>query len=237
MTTIPISRTEAKALGLRRYFTGKPCKHGHVAERLICNKGCVVCQALKVGNNKEYHREKNREWRKANPERFRAGVQAWTDANPERRKAISDNWYAANRERHRATTKARALANPERTRARRQAWYAANRERQNAATQAWYAANKARHRALCKAWAIANPEQAAANQRFHNAQRRALKARQTPAWADRKAIRAFYSACPPGHHVDHVVPIRGKNVSGLHVHYNLQYLTPPDNHSKGNRHE
>ena len=39
-----ISRAEAKAKGLKRYFTGKPCKHGHVAERQLFNATCVKCQ-------------------------------------------------------------------------------------------------------------------------------------------------------------------------------------------------
>ena len=38
-----ISRAEAKALGLPRYYVGKECKYGHVSERLVCNAACVVC--------------------------------------------------------------------------------------------------------------------------------------------------------------------------------------------------
>ena len=40
----PIERAEAKAKGLRFYFTGKPCKHGHVAEREVLNATCVECE-------------------------------------------------------------------------------------------------------------------------------------------------------------------------------------------------
>ena len=43
-----ISRTEAKAKGLRFYFTGKPCKHGHVAERQVFNATCVECERAAV---------------------------------------------------------------------------------------------------------------------------------------------------------------------------------------------
>ena len=39
-----ISRAEAKAKGPKRYFTGKPCKCGHVAERQVLNATCVDCQ-------------------------------------------------------------------------------------------------------------------------------------------------------------------------------------------------
>lgn len=42
------SRSEAKALGLTRYFNGNPCRHGHVADRLARNGGCTVCHALET---------------------------------------------------------------------------------------------------------------------------------------------------------------------------------------------
>ncbi len=57
----------------------------------------------------------------------------------------------------------------------------------------------------------------------------------TPRWADKDAIRKFYKERPDGFHVDHIVPIRGKNVSGLHVEYNLQYLTSDENIKKSNK--
>jgi hypothetical protein len=57
----------------------------------------------------------------------------------------------------------------------------------------------------------------------------------TPSWSDLEAIRKIYSECPKGYEVDHVLPLRGSYVSGLHVPSNLQYLLASENRSKGNR--
>jgi hypothetical protein len=54
----------------------------------------------------------------------------------------------------------------------------------------------------------------------------------TPAWVDKKALREFYKNKPLGMSVDHIVPIGGKNVCGLHVIWNLQYLTLEQNKRK-----
>ena len=42
-----ITRKEAKEKGLKRYFTGKACKNGHIAERLVCNKTCIDCERIR----------------------------------------------------------------------------------------------------------------------------------------------------------------------------------------------
>lgn len=55
-----------------------------------------------------------------------------------------------------------------------------------------------------------------------------------PSWTQKELIKEFYSNCPKGYHVDHIVPLKGTNVSGLHVIENLQYLLAKDNIAKGN---
>lgn len=61
----PISRAKAKEMGLLRYSTGKPCSHGHIAERLVGNWVCVQCNRDNVKKQAE-----------ANPDRVRANKRA-----------------------------------------------------------------------------------------------------------------------------------------------------------------
>jgi hypothetical protein len=42
-----ISRGEAIERGLKRYFTGKPCKRGHIFERHVADKNCIECRKEK----------------------------------------------------------------------------------------------------------------------------------------------------------------------------------------------
>jgi len=65
--------------------------------------------------------------------------------------------------------------------------------------------------------------------------RRAAKLRAIVAWSDLTAITKFYADCPQDMTVDHIIPLQGKEVCGLHVLENLQYLTLSENSRKNNR--
>lgn len=67
------------------------------------------------------------------------------------------------------------------------------------------------------------------------AHRRALVIRATPKWANRSKILDIYRNCPDNHHVDHIIPLNSDIVCGLHVEFNLQYLTAEDNLRKSNK--
>jgi len=104
----------------------------------------------------------------------------------------------------------------------------------------WRQANlekaRAYNREQSKRWAKENLD----IRRAQTATRRSRQNRQMPAWINVAEIYEVFKNCPRDMHVDHIIPLRGVTVegyriSGLHVPWNLQYLTPFDNVSKNNR--
>ncbi len=89
MTKEVNGRKEAIQKGLKRYFTGKPCKHGHIAERLVTS-GCVDCEEARAGkwyaSNRERAADKRREWRAKNPGYMAEWARNDHINNPERQK-------------------------------------------------------------------------------------------------------------------------------------------------------
>lgn len=103
-----IARKDAKRLGLPRYFTGKACSVGHLAERYV-NGSCVLC--VRVRTVSAYHKDidasrtKTREWSRlnrdkklawnvANKEKIAIATRAWWKANPQKKNAHRRNRIA-----------------------------------------------------------------------------------------------------------------------------------------------
>lgn len=116
-------------------------------------------------------------------------------------------------------------------------WAKDNPERNCELSRKWYAENTEKALAGNKASKQRNWANVIYHSKVAAAKRRASLLKRTPKWADCKAIKEIYKACPVGFEVDHIVPLLGKTVCGLHVENNLQYLTKSQNASKGNRHE
>jgi len=115
------------------------------------------------------------------------------------------------------------------------AYDAANKEKIAARKKQWRQDNKAQRAAYYKAYA-ATPEGKAGNA-AREGKRRAAKMNRTMSWTETQDIAELYAFCQKldNHHVDHVIPLQGELVSGLHVYDNLQIIPAADNHSKNNQ--
>ena len=160
-----ITRKNALLQGLTRYFTGKPCKHGHLAERYAKDGNCVNCTKIKLNKYRELNHSLVNERRRASKETNRKSTARWIKANAD----------------------------------------------------------------VVNAW---------------NMKRYAAKKHRTPAWLtkiDAERIENVYKLATLQSkitgtiwHVDHIIPLQGKYVSGLHVPANLRAIPGADNIRKRN---
>lgn len=159
-------RQKAKQYGLKHYFTGLPCKNGHIDKRQTSDGTCMACS-----------REKEARWKLLNKEKYLE------------RKVIS------------------------------------NAKRKDA------------NKLYEKQWRLNNQEKRNAIE----ANRRSIKIKRTPAWADKQEISMWYEAAEilsrggVNFHVDHIVPLQGKEVCGFHSQDNLQILPWFKNLQKSNK--
>jgi hypothetical protein len=152
-------------------------------------------------------------------------VKEWRKSNRGRVKFLQDRWRKDNPEQF----KQHLVKYQSKTVEKRSAW-----------RRARYANNRESELAKCRAYQKGNVEY----QSRKNATRRVAHVNATPKWltALQKAqMTAFYEISKARtvqtgirHHVDHIVPLRGKVAAGLHVPWNMQVLTGVENNKKFN---
>ena len=199
-------------------------------KRQINRKAVAKYRAKHISERKAYDAAK----RAANLQKIRLA-----DRNAKKR------WYLANTEEARARARKYAAEHQEQNKTRAKAWREANPERFKAlALKArekrklnWDSFLQAERKRYRKNY-IQDPAKTHAK----SAARRAQKLQATPNWADLAAIDAIYRNAQKlsvqtgtKHDVDHIVPLKGKNVSGLHVHHNLRIVPAAINRRKFNK--
>jgi hypothetical protein len=110
-------------------------------------------------------------------------------------------------------------------------YYQEHKERLDKENKKWAKNNREQSNLIKRNWRKLNPKQ----HRKTQAARRARLLKATPKWADLEKIKQVYLNCPSNMEVDHVIPLKGKNICGLHIETNLQYLSKSDNCKKGNK--
>lgn len=155
----------------------------------------------------------------------RAKVTAWRLANPDRKREADLNWR---------------LSNPERKKQDSRRWYENNRDYHAALGRLWAQQNRERVRHIHREWSSRNADKVMAGTRKRQA---AIQQRCGLLTAEGQAqIVSIYAEAQRltketgiAHHVDHIAPLRGKTVSGLHVPGNLRIILASENHQKGSK--
>lgn len=110
-----ITRTDAKDLGLKRYFTGSPCRRGHIAQRFIGSGRCVECNIVLCSTWKS----NNREIKSALDKRYR-------EENLAAIKSYQREWYMQNRDMVIGRVAKNVAENPAAARKYKRDWKARN---------------------------------------------------------------------------------------------------------------
>lgn len=236
-TELPATAKEARATGARHYFTGKPCKHGHVSNRYTSTGDCAACLDEQSKSPEGRARERERSMRPEVKAKARAYNQSYQKAYYQRPE-VKERERAYSRE----YNKQPHVREKEREYQRR--W-----RRENPPSDEEKAAFKEYMREYCQRPDVKETHRR--RMRSLVAERNAQKLNATPRWLTddhRAQIEAFYDearrlteATGVEHQVDHIVPLkaadpvtRERNACGLHVPWNLQVLTREENIAKLN---
>ena len=206
--------SEARALGLKRYFTGTPCAHGHISERMVSNRRCTDCL---------------RDIRKAT-----------ASQTLERRRVTKKAWDLKNEGRVRTYRFLEKILHPEKLALRDKRYRGKNLGKCKEWCNAYKEKNKERLKDQLKAWRTANREAV----RIHRRNRRTrLKSnggthtvQEIYDLLKKQEYRCGNYLCRnillADYHADHIVAISRGGHNGIS---NIQLLCPFCYHSKHNR--
>lgn len=215
-------------------MTVKYCIRGHAKtpDNVYPNGACKTCAKERARKWREDHlnesNERVRKWKEENPDRFRENQRIRRLNNTEKDTENRRKWRANNKERKNETARKWYAANREKLLAQKRKWDEENKDKRVKSRIEWENKNKGRIQGIKKKYKL-------------------TRANRVPKWLTPEhmsEIESFYlkskimtEQTGVEHHVDHIVPLKGKNVSGLHVPWNLQVLTAAENMQKHNRWE
>lgn len=207
-----ISRAEARARGLKHYFTGRICPHGHISKRYVVDTKCFDCGNSQSSNWQKNNRQRcveiSTKWRNAHPEKAKDGLMNWRRKNPIAVKAMGLRFREKNREKARLNTQVWRVSDPERARKSRNASHARNPEI---------------HRNHAK---MRKAKVRGAGGSFTHKDLREIRSLQKNRCAECRT--KFGLTCKAT--LDHIISIKN---GGTNNRQNLQFLCSPCNSSKG----
>lgn len=214
-----IKRSEAKSLGLKRYFTGKPCKNGHIEERETHGGACIGCRKdhyqrsrvkilKRIQDDRERILEVKKKYRERNRELINAKKRKWTQENLK-------HLAKYNKEYKKRFPERAAKWNRDYAKRNREKIYKTKREyndKNKLKIRTWSAARRARERMAEGTYSDADVKRMLKSQKWKCASCKARLAEKS------------------GYHVDHIHPLA---LGGSNWPENLQILCMPCNISKG----
>lgn len=211
-----ISRQQALDEGLKKYFTGKPCRKGHISQRTTCDRKCVFCVKL---------------WNESNKEKCNGYYKKWRDANPEKTKKQREDFRAKNP----TYMKKWNEKNKERISIKLKEWRSNNLEKCKKLSKEYYKENKERLRPLRKKWRQNNKSKI----KLYAAKKNSIRRSADGKFCIGDILKLYnyqkmkcagcLSCIKDKYHVDHIIPLaRG----GTNWPENIQLLCPSCNMQK-----
>lgn len=188
---------------------------------------CKVCEKNRTKkyrkDNSEYLKTRRKDYYEENKDIILKKCKRYREKNKEKYREYNLNYKKENKDMLKLKNKRYKEENKEQETMRHKLWAENNREKSNNIKYKYMIKNKSLYY-------------------FLNAKRRAIKLKATPKWSELDKIKLVYektkwleSLTGLKYEVDHVIPLQGKNVCGLHVWQNLQILEVSENRKKSNK--
>lgn len=219
-----ISRADAKRTGLKYYFTGKPCKHGHVSLRYVSMGACFACTIDGYYQNRDERLAVAKQYREKNYEIVRAKDRKYKQEN-------RDAMNASRREKYKKDNSVEI--------ARVVAYQAANKAKVSERRRKHYASNAERLRRYTREYNKLNPATARKNNMLRRARKAGADGFYTVHDVRRILVDQKYKCAncmcdvSEKYHVDHIMPLK---LGGTNWPSNLQMLCPTCNMRKSAKH-